>query len=339
MTKSLKPRRPTRSPEEIEESYQAVLAVAIEATEVYAQSIRHIYYLCSGEGVGGIEKDHGEDGTFYKRVQKILLDARRDGDLGWDKIIDPSRHSIDSSAKFASLKDYLKYASDHDWLETDLWLTQPIKPIIATEKDAIISMLKPVAAEYGVTVYPMKGNGSDTFIKDLASEVDDILLAGKHCHIFYLGDGDPCGLQIDSVPFIKDKEYPDELYGKVGGLLKKVFQNHGTFKYTRIGITPEDLYNPKYAKYVLPAHKPEHNFYAFYTWLGIPWGTYNGVPWGIDEAGELPSLGIDALPAEELIDRVTKAIQSILDPEAWAAAKDYQDGERAKFAKLIKKIG
>jgi hypothetical protein len=293
-----------------EQRDQDILQIAREVTENYAQTIRHIYYRSSGAGV--VVKDHGDSKSGYNQVCLALDRARFSGDLPWGRIIDGSRNAHQTTV-WTSAKEYLRHIAENDWLHCDLWANQPEKPIVVTEKDAIVSMLSSICQERQVSIYPLKGHSSTTFLKTMAEEIRDILDAGKQVSVFYLGDGDPHGLSIDYSAFVDPGWFP---CGKVSHILHEVLGCQETFSFIRLGVNPEDIFHPAYVDFVLPAYKPDHNGGRFVDWL--------------DQAGytDLQSLGIDALPAEELIDRVTKAIDSCTNPQLWKTAESNQEDQR-----------
>ena len=72
--------------------YQQILEVTRAATATVPQTIRHAYYLCSGQGIVG--KDHaGGPRSNEHIVNQAISKARWSGDLSWDSIIDGTREA------------------------------------------------------------------------------------------------------------------------------------------------------------------------------------------------------------------------------------------------------
>src|SRR5713101_7785689 len=95
--------RPTdKNAASFKERDRFILRVAQLITSEYPQTIRHVYYKCSG--LRNVGKDHGDETYWYNQVARIIGDARWRGTansnadpsfiLPWDRIIDETRSLV-----------------------------------------------------------------------------------------------------------------------------------------------------------------------------------------------------------------------------------------------------
>jgi hypothetical protein len=143
-----------------------ILQVAQLATREYPQTIRHIYYLCSGLRLVG--KDHGKETYWYDQVASIIGEARWAGTansnayesmmLPWKNVIDETR-SLFEPLYHDDHEDFIRSMSPI--FRTDMWKNQPRRVIVCTEKDAIESMLRDVCRKFQVPLISFHGQASD----------------------------------------------------------------------------------------------------------------------------------------------------------------------------------
>ena len=254
---------------EIAASYQErdrfILRVAQLATHEYPQTIRHIYYKCSGLQLVG--KDHGKETYWYNIVADIICEARWAGTansnaqeskiLPWKNIVDETR-SLYRPLYYDSYKDFRESTSPLFGIE--MWKNQPYRVIVCTEKDTIESMLYDVCHQFQVPLISFHGQASDGgVIYPLAKYIADYwaLTSCDTVKCLYLGDYDPSGLSIDRAVFGDEfaKEERDESvyarkrFGKLPYLLTHEFNfspEDLKIDYERIAIVPTDVENPDY---------------------------------------------------------------------------------------------
>jgi len=134
----------------------------------------------------------------YKHLSRILVKARERGEVDDSRIEDRSRRVLGIgdwgykdfdkflTEQVESLKNSWKYWS------RPLWETQPRQLLIALEKDALSRLFTDVADNYHINVYPTRGYGSYTYVKQMAQKCD----GEKPTVILYFGDYDPSGRDI-----------------------------------------------------------------------------------------------------------------------------------------------
>ena len=138
----------------------------------------------------------------YKRLGSIVSDARLAGLIDWNAIEDRLREPV-VWAEYASaeamvqdkLPSFRKRRLEGQEVYVELWV----------EKDALASVLEPIAADYHVTLMVNRGYSSSSAMKASADRIvhKTELYGSSSAHILYLGDLDPSG--EDMVRDIRDR--------------------------------------------------------------------------------------------------------------------------------------
>lgn len=130
----------------------------------------------------------------YGKIKSIITDGRYKGYVDWDAIVDrtrwPSKHS-----EFIDIPNMVDYSIKYLY-RTDWWMGQSNYVEVWCEKDALASVLSPVTRELHTTLLVNRGYSSASTMRQSA-----LRIVGKHnngykCHILYLGDHDPSGLDM-----------------------------------------------------------------------------------------------------------------------------------------------
>lgn len=129
----------------------------------------------------------------YKRFCKFLTDARYGGLVDWDAIEDRGR-TPKKHAEWESIKDIVESATYSYRLPR--WNNQDYYVELYCEKQAMESVLKPIADKYHIYFGFNKGYSSASTMYDLAQRVKEKIQEGKRAVILYLGDHDPSGLDM-----------------------------------------------------------------------------------------------------------------------------------------------
>jgi hypothetical protein len=229
------------------------------------------------------------DRKNYQRISRLMTTARDDGRCSFDFIVDRSRPEYapavwDDAAGYAEAvkRGYRK----------DYWATQPRHVEVWTEKDAIIGCIEGVTHDLGVTVRVGRGFLSTTKSHEIAKE---FLGIKKPIVIFYLGDHDPSGLDIES------------------DLSSRVRRYGGKFTLRRLAILASDI-----EAFNLPPLRVKDSdsraarFVARYS----------------DACVEL-----DALPPDELRLRIRNAVMELIDGELWNRAISVEKVELASIVR------
>lgn len=252
----------------------ALLAKVCAIIEEYqAQNIkmtlRQLYYQLVARGI--IANQLKE----YSKLSALLTDARYNGIVDWEAIEDRIRVPV----MHAQWKDVagLIDSAKHSY-RLPRWVGQEYYIELFSEKDALSSVLAPIANKWHIHFCVNRGYTSASAMYDLSKRVKRQVIAGKKVVILYLGDHDPSGL--DMVRDIQDR-------------LNEFLQYRGDVKVKLIALTMAQVneYNPP----PNPAKITDPRARAY-----------------IEEHGNV-SWEVDALRPEVMIKLVDETVQSYID--------------------------
>jgi len=245
--------------------------------------------------------------SSYKRLSRILVRAREEGLVDERRIEDRSRQVLgvgdfgyddfDSflDERIQRLKDSWKY-----WFRP-LWETQPRKVLIALEKDALSRLFTDVADKYNVNVFPTRGYGSYTYVRQMAGRLD----GEKPNVVLYFGDYDPSGRDIE-----RDLDERLFRYGAV------------SYKVIRVAIKPDQI-----AQYNLPPRPEDAETLA--KLARDPRTRRYGIQYAVE---------LDAIEPNELQRIIKEAIVSQIDEDLWNQRVKQIEDERKKLAERLSKL-
>lgn len=155
-------------------------------------TLRQLYYQMVSRGfIPNSDKE-------YHKLGGLLTDARYGGFIDWDSIEDrirvPHRHS-----QFEDIPDLIEAAKQSYRL--DRWANQDYYVELFTEKDALSSVLSPIADHWHVFFNVNRGYSSATALYDASKRF--LNEPEKKGILLYLGDHDPSGL--DMIRDIQDR--------------------------------------------------------------------------------------------------------------------------------------
>jgi hypothetical protein len=150
-----------------------------------------------------------------QRVYRLLKEAREDGTIPWEWIVDETR-SLERTPTWANPAEYARCVARS--YRRDFWDQQPVRCEVWSEKGTIRGVLQPVLDEYAVGFRVMHGFSSATSVYDISQDGDDRELVA-----LYVGDFDPSGL------YMSKEDLPNRL-SEYGG-------DHVTLK--RIALVPK----------------------------------------------------------------------------------------------------
>ncbi len=134
----------------------------------------------------------------YKKLSRIVTDARMEGLIDWDIIEDRLRIPRKPS-EFEDIKELVDVAIQSYRL--DRWKNQENYVEVWVEKDALSGVLEPITNRYHVNLLVNRGYSSISAMHDSALRIKQN--QNKNCVILYLGDHDPSG--IDMVRDVRDR--------------------------------------------------------------------------------------------------------------------------------------
>lgn len=260
-------------------------------------TLRQLYYQLVARGIiPNLDKE-------YHKLSGILTDARYCGLADWDAIEDririPHRHP-----EFDSVLELVEVAQNSYRL--DRWKDQEYYIELFTEKDAISSVLKPIADEWHIYLNVNRGYSSATAMYDASQRFIEYNKIGdlnpkKECILLYLGDHDPSGL--DMVRDIEDRliEFGCEI------------------KVIPIALTMDQVkqYNPPPNPAKITDSRAK-NYIA----------KYGRVSWEVD-----------ALPPDVMIDLVNSKIKEHVDEEKMELVKKQEKEDMKQLEEFAETLG
>lgn len=164
------------------------------AAQGFDLTLRQVYYqFVSRAWIPNTEQS-------YKRLGKIINDARLAGLIDWNHLTDRTRWVRDNShwTSPESIMDSVvsSYA-------TERWANQPERPIVMIEKDALVGVIEGVCQELDVPYFSCRGYTSQSEMWSLSQRMRRFIRNDQVPVILHLGDHDPSG--VDMTRDIRDR--------------------------------------------------------------------------------------------------------------------------------------
>ena len=146
-------------------------------------TVRQLYYQAEVHGLPGIDKTEGS----YNKVQRQVLNLRREGRLAYRDISDATRW-MRKPRSYDSVEDAIEHCGR--LYRRSLWTDAEDYVEIWCEKDALAGVVYPVTSRFDVPLMVSRGFASETFCYSAieARDGDD-----RDYYVYYLGDFDRAG--------------------------------------------------------------------------------------------------------------------------------------------------
>jgi len=153
-------------------------------------TLRQVHYRLASGQVGG----YGNTKVCYKGLSQRLVEARMEGLIPWDALADHVRYrwwNRLSGWQMPDLDEVLEKAVKG--LGEDPWERMGKRIVLWLEKDALAELVWGAVRDLYIPLCVSRGYSSWTFIHDSL----DLLRSDLDVKVFYLGDHDPSGLDIE----------------------------------------------------------------------------------------------------------------------------------------------
>jgi hypothetical protein len=130
-----------------------------------------------------------------RRVYRLLKEAREQGIIPWEWIVDETRE-LERVSTWADPASYARCVAQS--YRRDFWDQQPVRILVVSEKGTVRGLLKPVLNRFAVGFQVMHGFSSATTAYDICQDDD-----GRPLIILYVGDFDPSGM------FMSEEDLPN----------------------------------------------------------------------------------------------------------------------------------
>jgi hypothetical protein len=243
------------------------------------------------------------------KISRLLTQAREDGLIPWDWIVDESRE-MERQAHWRDLESYGNVVARS--YRRDFWAHQRYRVIVVSEKATVAGILRPVLEQYGVPFFAVHGFNSATKMHELAEE---IAADPRITVLIYVGDHDCSGMYmiIVDLPTRLTRYGAKQLSEDAGDIsMLSPGDGHG-FLLRRVAlIKGEDTKKlPSF-----PANKDDKR----YAWYKAHYG---------DKAWEL-----DAMNPNTLRSRVGGEVEKYMQPGDWQRHKQIEAVQRETTRKI-----
>jgi hypothetical protein len=141
----------------------------------------------------------------YKRLSKVLVKERKEGNIEWDAIADEGRLVIcNFNDVYESPEQYIQRGINHvknadSHYKVPRWYKQEHYVELWIEKQALADTFESFLEDRQVRIVVNKGYAGWTFLSENAQRLSEIHWKdpGKRIHVLYFGDFDPSGEDMD----------------------------------------------------------------------------------------------------------------------------------------------
>lgn len=151
-------------------------------------TVRHVFYKAVAAGLVPKTED-----AYKGIVVRLLTRLRRAGLIPYGSISDNTRWTLGVRSYGSTSEAVEDFARDY---RRNLWTDAAVRVEIWTEKDAIAGILSDTASEWCVPTMVFRGYSSVSYLYTIAEE---IRAHGLPTYIYYFGDHDPSGVNIEKV--------------------------------------------------------------------------------------------------------------------------------------------
>ncbi len=157
------------------------------AVQGYDLSLRQLYYqLVSKNVVVNTERS-------YKNIGNLVSDARLAGLIDWNMIEDRGR-TVSRNPHWDNPRQFIDSVAPQ--FAFDKWEDQPNYVEVMVEKQALEGVLEPLCSELDIAFSANKGYSSSSALYKAGKRLASKLADDKKCHVIYLGDHDPSGIDM-----------------------------------------------------------------------------------------------------------------------------------------------
>jgi hypothetical protein len=157
--------------------------------EDHPMTVRQVFYAATTRGV--VAKTEAE---YKGTVCRLLAEMRRSGEIPYSWLADATRW-MRKPTTYSSAEVALRRTAET--YRRALWDDAPVAVEIWLEKEALAGVLVDVTREWDVPLMVTRGYSSMSFLHSAALAIEARAYEGRETHIYYFGDRDPSGVDID----------------------------------------------------------------------------------------------------------------------------------------------
>lgn len=247
-------------------------------------TVRQVFYQLVSRGA--IDKTEAQ---YKSTVCRLLVDMRRDGTIPYDWLADstrwmrkPTTHSSLAAMLERTQETYRRAIWDNQDVCVEVWL----------EKEALAGVLYPITDQWDVPLMVTRGYPSVSYLYEGALA---IAAQEKPSYIYYFGDRDPSGVDIDRFVERQIRELAPD----------------ADLLFERVAVTPGQI--EEFNLPTRPTKKTDSRSKSF--------------------DGE--SVEVDAIPPDVLREPCNECISAHIDPAAYHRMQKVEAAERETMASMI----
>lgn len=286
------------------DTINGILAEYVQAG--YDLSLRQLYYqLVSRNVVENTERS-------YKNVGNIVSDARLAGLIDWEVIKDRGREMV-QNPHWDSPSDIVEACASQ--FKVDRWANQSAYVEVMVEKQALEGVLIPVCQEWDVPFTANKGYSSSSAMYEASKRFLKRATEEKELYILYLGDHDPSGIDMT-----RDVCSRIDLFVKTScGRCDEIGPNEiDAVSVKRLALNMDQV----------RAMNPPEN----------PAKITDSRAAGYIKRFGHSSWELDAIEPRQLASLVSKAIEKLIDRDAWEQSGQRQEQGRKALNRVAKSM-
>jgi hypothetical protein len=236
----------------------------------------------------------------YKRIGSIVNDGRLAGLIDWNALEDRTRN-VRSISHWDSPEQIIGAVADQ--YAIDKWASQPVRPSVWIEKDALVGVIERICNELDIEYFSCRGYTSQSEMWGAAQRFLKYARLGQETHLIHLGDHDPSGIDMSR-----------DIEERIRMFMEHHIGDGGYFDFTRIALNRDqiDLYQPP----PNPAKSSDSRFQGY-----------------MDEHGD-ESWELDALEPQVLADLVRAKVDELRDDDLYAEKTEQEFHEKTQLVKV-----
>lgn len=285
------------------ETIKAALFEVLEAD--HPQTVRQVFYRLTTKGVVG-----KMEAEYKGTVCRLLAEMRRSGEIPYEWLADSTRW-MRKPTTYSSVEEALRNTAAT--YRRSLWSDSPDRVEIWLEKEALAGVLVEVTDPWDVPLMVTRGYPSMSFLHSAAVEIVGRAEQGQRTCIYYAGDRDPSGVDIDRAIVFGIGESIASLIG----LAQQVdpttaFTDYATFE--RIAVTQGQMEG-----LALPTRPTKKSDSRSKNFTGT-------------------SVEVDAIPAQTLCAIAQEAIEKHVDHHQLGVLQTIEGEERRDLTKIAEMV-
>lgn len=233
----------------------------------------------------------------YKNLGTVINDGRLAGLIDWDAIVDRTRE-LRSLSHWSSPAALIEACANQ--YRIDKWADQDRRIEVWIEKDALLGVIEPICHEMDVAYFSCRGYTSQSEMWEAAQRLRRYIKSGQKPLVLHFGDHDPSGIDMSR---------------DISARLNEFSYNDIELRRLALNMNQVEEYNPP----PNPAKLTDSRCQGYMAEHGA-------------ESWEL-----DALEPAVIADLIRREIESERNQEAWDAAVEQEDEERAQLQKVSNK--